>query len=265
MAKGDPNPGLGHTLKAAFANADATWEEEVDLNELLATAVSEVGHECRSDGDRLSLPLHELALKPQFVSFEPKHPKGAKICSTIEFGHQSFGTTRPFEYQHAMGNSLAEAFTDGFKSWATFDLPVILDALREKPVDCAKMEMSWPVDETTGSILKRRAVLGAAAHLVQKRDLPSNSDHDFCPCCLLTNSLKAFDALLKADAFYGIRLFAARHENGSAEADCRVNGQDFEEGRAALVAYAETWPDRGLEYRKQYVILQTIAPAANST
>ena len=46
---------------------------------------------------------------------------------------------------------------------------------------------------------------------------------------------------------------------GRIEADCRVNGVDRPEGAAALVRYAQTWPDRGFEYRKQYVCIQTRA------
>jgi len=37
--------------------------------------------------------------------------------------------------------------------------------------------------------------------------------------------------------------------------DCRINGLDWEEGRRALVEYVNTWPDLGVEYRKQYIVL----------
>jgi hypothetical protein len=59
----------------------------------------------------------------------------------------------------------------------------------------------------------------------------------------------------------GVRLFAARNEDGSPEADCRVNGEGWEEGKRALMEYARSWPDRGMEFRKQYIFLQD-APAA---
>jgi hypothetical protein len=56
--------------------------------------------------------------------------------------------------------------------------------------------------------------------------------------------------------FYGIRLFAMRGSEGESEADCRVNGLDWEEGKQALVKYVNTWPDLGVEFRKQYIVLQ---------
>jgi hypothetical protein len=50
-----------------------------------------------------------------------------------------------------------------------------------------------------------------------------------------------------------------RDQNRAAIADCRVNGEPFEEGKQALRRYVETWPDAGFEWRKQYVILQTFS------
>jgi hypothetical protein len=54
----------------------------------------------------------------------------------------------------------------------------------------------------------------------------------------------------------GVRLFAMRGADGAAEADCRLNGEDWEAGKAALIKYVESWPDLGVEFRKQYVIIQ---------
>ena len=56
--------------------------------------------------------------------------------------------------------------------------------------------------------------------------------------------------------FHGIRLFALRGPDGVAGADCRVNGEDWEPGKNALIKYVSSWPNRGVEFRKQYVILQ---------
>jgi hypothetical protein len=38
-----------------------------------------------------------------------------------------------------------------------------------------------------------------------------------------------------------------------------VNGEDWEKGAQALREYAKTWPPAGYEFRKQYVVLQTLA------
>lgn len=68
----------------------------------------------------------------------------------------------------------------------------------------------------------------------------------------------AFKELIEGDGFYGLRLFAARNAEGTPEADCRVNGEDWEIGAQALREYAGTWPSAGYEFRKQYVVLQSI-------
>ena len=70
--------------------------------------------------------------------------------------------------------------------------------------------------------------------------------------------MPAFKDELETDAFVAIRLFAARDENGTPQADCRVNGRDHEAGMEALREYARTWPPAGIELRKQYVVLRTI-------
>jgi hypothetical protein len=64
--------------------------------------------------------------------------------------------------------------------------------------------------------------------------------------------------IIKDSRFYGIRLFAMRRQDGAAGADCRLNGEDWEPGKNALIDYVNLWPDRGVEFRKQYVILQTL-------
>jgi hypothetical protein len=132
------------------------------------------------------------------------------------------------------------------------------------------MEMTLPQKDASPD-LRRRAVLGPVAHYAErpaaKSDGTSGSEteeHPFCPCCLLTNSFQAFQSLLEAEGFCGIRLDAARDENGKPQADCRVNGGDWEAGAQALRNYVKTWPARGFEFRKQYVVIQTLDPPTGS-
>lgn len=73
----------------------------------------------------------------------------------------------------------------------------------------------------------------------------------------LCPSINAFLDHLKSDEFFGIRLFAARYEDGAAEADCRVNGEDWPAGKEALIRYVNQWPQRGFEFRKQYVAIES--------
>lgn len=50
-----------------------------------------------------------------------------------------------------------------------------------------------------------------------------------------------------------------RDADGTPQADCRVNGENWEPGAQALREYARTWPEAGFEFRNQSVIWQTVS------
>lgn len=156
---------------------------------------------------------------------------------------------------------MAESFRSGIENWADLDLLVILDSHEDMPKESLSMQMNalaFVVKKGTS----RRLLMGPTSHLAQN-PLPEDTDeHPFCPCCLFTNSIDAFKILIESELYIGIRLFAARNTDGSVAADCRVNGEDYEAGAQALMRYAESWPQRGLEFRKQYAVIQTIPKVA---
>jgi hypothetical protein len=152
------------------------------------------------------------------------------------------------------------------------DLVVLLEALQRKPTTCMEIEADFP-DKDGKPAYSRRALLGPVTHLVQnvkiypEQKTPEIAEevpcrqckrHEFCPCCLLTNSFDAFKELIEDSGFYSLRLYALRDENGLPMADCRVNGNDWEKGAEALRKYVTTGPEAGFESRTQYVVLQTV-------
>jgi hypothetical protein len=120
------------------------------------------------------------------------------------------------------------------------------------------MEMTPGQEATSWLSADRRVVLGPPLQMVQKTH-PIPGEHVFCPCCLFTSSFRAFETILKDRAFHAIHFFVSRDADGHIEADCRVDGVDWPAGTAELVKYARDWPDRGVEYRKQYACVQTRA------
>jgi hypothetical protein len=139
------------------------------------------------------------------------------------------------------------------------DFVVLLEALRDKPRLCQSFTIAFP--QAGGPTLHRRALLGPVEYMsmatIQGTYSVPEDEHPFCPCCFLQNTFETFQPLLENDAFYAIRMYAAQDEQSNVHADCRVNGEDWEPGQQALIDYAGTWPQAGLEQRKQYVILQT--------
>lgn len=264
--------GVGTEGKVAFSTGDRSWVENFNVVDLAATALKERGYAIRKEKTWLEHPDSGLILLPQLMGFEPLDDGGVRTVTTIQTHHPRLVPAGLFEFQHSAGDSMADAIGKGFDQWLQMDFVTFLEALRPRAEACTSMEMQFPATANRPARV-RRAVLGPVAHYMQKPPPAASANegeaceenHSFCPCCLLTKSFEAFQHLLEADEFLGLRLFAARDENGQAQADCRVNGEDFEAGAQSLRDYASTWPEAGYEFRKQYVVLQTLAgPSVDS-
>lgn len=266
------NPGKGFKGSIAFTNGERSWVEPFDLVGLLASSLAKLDHQVHREESWLVLEGSRFTLLPQIVEFKPSNGGGVQMTTTIQTNHPTLAPEGLFEYQHSAGKNVEESLLDGFAQWAKTDLIALIAALQPKPATCNVLEMEFP-EKNGKPAYRRRAVLGPVTHLQQyPREIPEQKNahgaqgsveehcqgHEFCPCCLLTKSFEVFKELLESDSFYGLRLFAMRNQSGKSQADCRVNGDDWEKGAEALRKYVGTWPAAGLEFRKQYVVLQTI-------
>lgn len=242
---------VGAIGRVAFANADGTWEESFNLLEILQKALQEIGLSGERNDDWL-IVNNDLYLCPELLSVEPLDSGDVKTVSTMCVAHENHFPNGLFEYQHARGDNLNTALAAGIKHWIELDLPVLLDAINNSLESCTSLTLN-PKDLDRSA---RKALLGPVSHYASS-EVELDDEHAFCPCCLLTNSLEAFDQQRNDNAFYGIRLLAVRDENGEIFADCRVNGLDWALGEEQLKKYAETWPGSGFEMRKQYVVMYT--------
>jgi len=188
-----------------------------------------------------------------------------RTCTRIYVSHADYFPQGLSEYQHAMGASEVLAMTEGFRTWARMDLLALLDATREFPKDCTVIEMNVAseTEVAAGKAVYRQVILGPVAHLATLPAPKRKEEHPFCPCCLFTESMPAFHELLQTNQFLGVRLFASRDNEGKLAADCRVNGEDFLAATEHLQHYAEKWPQRGLEFRKQYVVIRSSERSVN--
>src|SRR5262245_23231004 len=244
--------GIGTEARIAFSNAERSWEERADLIEILETVLQK--HQLIGKRDEGWLVVNnDLYLRPELVDFAPLEPSGVRIVTSISIAHEKYIPGSLFEYQHASGDDLNSALAEGFISWLELDFPVLLDAVSNnlETCDAIYMEFQKPSPRI------RRALLGPIAHLAG-HDFEIQEEHPFCPCCLLTNSFEAFRQHFEGEEFYGIRLLVLRDGNSEINADCRVNGIDWELGKDHLIKYGETWADRGVEIRKQYVVIYTL-------
>jgi hypothetical protein len=248
------NPGKAVKASIAFANGGRTWKEEVDIVTSLSEVLKSGSHPHAAEKSWIKL-AGGLILQPRLVSLHPLENGGVQTVTTIEASHPAGIPTGVFEYQHAAGDTTQKALGQGFEGWMRGDLPVFLDALQTRPKFCGALEMNFSATDATPE-RKRRVILGPVVHLLNRPAASPPEEHPFCPCCLVTRTLDTMKQRIADGGFYGVRLFAMRGADGAAEADCRLNGEDWEAGKAALIKYVESWPDLGVEFRKQYVIIQ---------
>lgn len=229
------------------------------LQQLLAHTLDELGIATEEQGQRLVLE-DGLQLVPHVVDIAAQSDEHWRTSTVIEVYHPLIEDVL-FEYQHSGGRSQITSLHDGFNQWARMDLVTLRDAVQPE-LQRASMGIGY-TDEATGQPYQRQVVLGPTGHYQQRPpeasalpDGDEDDDHGFCPCCLFSNSMQAFSDQLKSREFLGVRLYAARDSQGEISADCRINGEDFPAALPYLKAYVQTWPDAGLEFRKQYVVIR---------
>jgi len=263
FSAGSPAP-----VPATSQTAAPQIQSDPLLTEVLAAALSATGITFERLSSHIQL-AEGLALAVQPVTTNVIGEGRVRTCTRIHAWHLQYFPQGISEYQHALGADEAAAIAEGFAQWVKMDLVVLLDATREVPRDCTVIEMNvangaetTEAAEHAGLSRFRQVILGPVAHLATNPPPKKKEVHPFCPCCLFTESMDAFHDVLQTDQFLGVRLFASRDQLGVQAADCRVNGEDFPAALPALTAYVQKWPQRGLEFRKQYVVIRTVSRAA---
>ena len=256
--------GIGTAGKVGLSNGKRSWTEHFDVVSEAAAAFKSRGHTVTSHETWLEHGDSGFLIQPQLTELQPLEDGGIRTVTTMQVNHPTLIPAGVFEYQHSTGDTVVSSLTNGFDQWVQMDFVTLLDALRVRAESCTMMEMTFPAKDGKPELV-RRAVLGPVTYLAQSPPDATDGHPPICPCCMLTNSFEAFRDLIEGDAFYGLRLFALRNENGEPGADCRVNGDDWEKGAQALRAYARSWPPAGYEFRKQYIVLQTVEHRSEAT
>jgi hypothetical protein len=266
----EANPGIGTTFEVGFSNDEREWSESGDLIEILSAIMHEAGHRFERQEKWIA---HDsgFMIQPQLVELTPRDDGRISTVSTVECHHPQLLPQGTFEYQHSIGENTTEALRSGLKAWAATDFVALLAAASGSNDTCMTMQMTLPAENGQPE-RGRRIVFGPVSHYRQhppaeaeataeatdpagSPDNPHDSEDGFCPCCLFTRSIDAFEPLLKTEGTLCLRLFAFRDNEGETQSDCRLNGEDWTSGTEALRRYAETWPQAGMEFRKQYVII----------
>ena len=227
-----------------------------ELRAWLRDALVAEGHEADLEEEAVVLGSG-LCLDAEFGDPEVLADGDVRIVTRTLAWHAAFPDGL-LEYQHACGPDVRAAVLSGFTQWSRLDLPALEDAIPGEEQQCLHMTMAIP--ERDGAPPRRRRVVhGPTARWVADGAAQAEDpDHPFCPCCMPQAIFEALQPVLMDDAPHGVRLFAIRNADGSVEADCRIDGEDFPEGAEALREYAAGWPGSGAEFRKQYLVVRTL-------
>lgn len=253
------NPGRATEGRVAFETGEWTWAETFDVIETTTRVLGANGHDVVRSPRSVLVTASGFELLPQVVDVTLLEDGGVQTLTTVEVRHPQLVPDGLFEYQHSTGDTLEGSLTKGIESWVALDLPVLLDALRDEPTACSIWKMAFPATADRPARV-RRAVLGHVAYYSPKGGNDSDlgeDEHAFCNCCFLTRNIEAFKSLVEGEGTFGVRFYAARGDDGTPRADCRINGEDYGPGMEALRAYVATWPGTGFAFRKQYVLIHT--------
>ncbi|GAB3255351.1 DUF6348 family protein [Chitinimonas naiadis] len=253
-----PSPAPPATPLPAQQPEPAAQTQPQTLSILLASVLKEEGYAVTEHGEALSL-ASGVVLHTDFLETHELGNGNIRTTTRVAAIHPEYFPNGLQEYQHSSGESKDTSLINGFRSWVQTDLSTIEDALAETTESCLVLTMDLDASEPCGA-LRRQIYMGPYIHYgsdAARDQEAKEEEHAFCPCCLYTKSYEAFTTLLKSDRFVGIRLFASRDAQGQISADCRVDGEDFPLGAEHLRKYVETWPQNGLEFRKQYVVIRT--------
>ena len=258
LAQNPANPGRSLYGEVRLTLQDRTWEEGFDCLATLAKLLEQHGREPLTADGVVEDPHSGYVFRPLLASCQAAGYRSLRTTTTIEITHPKLFPSPVFDFQHSHGSTAAESIATGFDLWCETDWPALLDASRVKPQQCTFLQMEMPATDTSPA-RNRRVIFGPVAHFKTDQqpvaETGAEEEHPFCSCCLFTKTLSAHRSLIDSTETWALRLFAARSENGQAEADCRANGRDYPPGQIELIRYCNTWPNLGVEFRKQYVVI----------
>jgi hypothetical protein len=256
-------------MDASSTSAAQTMEQGA-IGAILARVLKEAGFNAHSFGDMVLLPsglrLQVALLETHnLAALHVAEGRVATATRIVAFNDTCFPAGLP-ELQHATGVDAVHAMAAGFAAWAQSALVTLEDVVRSGlgagVRDSTLLAISYPAQHD-GEARVYQAILGPIVHVgadeeeASGAEWPADGD-ELCPACMTTRIQDALREHLSAVVCTGIGLLAVRDTEGALAADCRINGERFEPGVARLLAYAQSWPARGFEYRQQYVVIRPV-------
>lgn len=157
------------------------------------------------------------------------------------------------------GDTPETAAVDAGHQWATSVLPVLLSyVLHQEQPEVQRCPMVVGVQDS-GERFGWTAHLGpVTARVYGPPDAPEIDRGDLSPATAYKPVFNAIHPFAAHNQLMWVESFAARYPEGKLDATCRLQNDDWAEGRAALLAWAASWPDTGpcVLTKRQFIILE---------
>ena len=247
--------------EVTIRHAGTSRTEAFDSADTLASVLDRREFVYDRSATAVRLRESELAMSPRVMGVYVLPDGRCQTVCTVTVRHATAFPDALFEYQHATARFVSGALAKGFAEWVDTDLDVLVEAVTGRVDRCTLLDVVVPA--TAGAPARvRRAFIGPVERRGPAREELPTEGAVFGPSLAITRSPEAFGRWIDKDDFVGVKLYGVRQADGTVGADCRVNGQEFEPGKAALRQYVRTWPGRGPRAEKQYVVIRNAEPLA---
>jgi len=245
------NPGMGTLLDYNHDALEVPFKETIDLVGILADYLKTRGRQIEVGGDWLKDTESGYFLLPQIMMIQPQ-PDAYLTGTTIQINHDVVAQAGIFEFQYAIGANISESIQEGYRQWYESDYLPLLDVVSTSPA-CVTIERQ---DTDRRVILGQLLLLGLADDEAPRAEnFAPCSQSEFCNCCLYTKLMDSFDDIFHMKGLSCLRVLVGRGAEGEPIADCRLNGEEYPQGKAVLLSYAAQIPGTAPGTLKQYVVM----------
>lgn len=221
------------------------------LNDRLAELLAEAGVAAERR-------LHSVAVQDTDLEFaitaiweNPDRPPDGRVrTGGVEIAIRSPTLFDSSAYEYSYGGGLVDqaAHEAAMSNWIAFDFPVLVQAASGREAGCQIMKMARNANNGIASGTWQ-IYAGPMAYLAG-----DSGEQPCCRDCLFTMSLPALLPLMARPKSFALKLVAAKDEDGTTNADCRLNGEDVPEAMETIARAAKGWPAaKGLQLRRQYL------------
>ena len=230
-------------------------ELETLILEALAAHLPACGLEGTLASNGVRIPALSVTIRVRDVEERPSNTAGwmglAGIFQTGSLDSIGGG----MEVLHTgMGESLSAAAANAAHQWITGVLPVVTSYIAHRqPAEVQHARMVVGVPET-GEQFGWVVHLGPIVTRMYSDDEPPDDVPQNEIYLKLFNSIHPYAAHKQ---LFWLECFAVHYRDGRVDATCRKHNDDWPEGRAALLEWAEEWPyTGGIVSQRQFMIFE---------